>query len=96
VVVSQRVGAIKPDLRFFRAAEVAFGMPSEAILHVGDDWAADVLGAKRAGWAVAYLAGRPIDSPLPGSEPDRGVVPDLVLARLSDLEGALTDPKGGR
>jgi putative hydrolase of the HAD superfamily len=89
IVVSQRVGTIKPDRRIFRAAEAALGMPPEAILHVGDDWAADVVGAKRAGWRVAYLHERPADSPLPGSEPDGDVRPDLELASLGEIEVAL-------
>jgi HAD superfamily hydrolase (TIGR01509 family) len=89
VVVSQRVGAIKPDPRIFRAAEAALGTPPAGILHVGDDWAADVVGAKRAGWRVAWLRSRPGDSPLPGSEPTDDLEPDLVLDRLTDLEGAL-------
>ena len=63
VVVSERVGTIKPHPAIFRAAEAALGVtalgtPSEgamngggrrSILHVGDDWAADVVGASRAG-----------------------------------------------
>ena len=89
VVVSQRVGAIKPDPRMFAAAEKALGTAPGAILHVGDDWAADVVGAKRAGWRAAHLLGRPADSPLPGSQPDGDVEPDLVLDRLIDLEAAL-------
>jgi putative hydrolase of the HAD superfamily len=97
VVVSQRVGAIKPDPRMFRAAETALGTPAAAILHIGDDWAADIIGAKRAGWLAAHLLGRPTDSPLPGSEPDRDVEADLVLDRLTDLETALevATGKGG-
>ena len=60
VVVSQRVGTIKPHPAIFAAARDALGdpVPSE-ILHVGDDWAADVVGAKRAGWRAAWLASRP-------------------------------------
>lgn len=92
VVVSQRVGAIKPDGRMFAAAEDALATAPEAILHVGDDWLADVVGAKRAGWRAAHLLGRPADSPLPGSEPDGDVEPDLVLDRLTDLEAALEMP----
>jgi len=95
IVVSERVGMIKPHPAIFRAAEVALGRglapaprPSE-ILHVGDDWAADVEGAVRAGWRAAYLRTRPTDSPLPGSEPRGDAVPDLVLDRLADLEVAL-------
>ena len=39
-----------------------------AILHVGDDWAADVVGASQAGWRTAYLRDRQHDTPLPTSE----------------------------
>ena len=89
VVVSQRVGAIKPDPRIFRAAEAALGTPPAGILHVGDDWAADVVGARAVGWRVAWLRDRPGDTPLPTSEPTDDVEPDLVLDRLADLESAL-------
>ena len=90
VVVSQRVGTIKPHPAIFRATEAALGgIAPAAILHVGDDWASDVVGAKRAGWHAAYLHGRPADSPLPGSVRGREVDPDLELARLTDLEAFL-------
>jgi HAD superfamily hydrolase (TIGR01549 family) len=92
VVVSERVGAIKPHPAIFRAAETAMDLdPSDApaILHVGDDWAADVVGAKGAGWRAAYLRRRPDDSPLPASEPDGGVAADIELDSLDQLEGAL-------
>src|SRR6185295_5700585 len=68
IVVSQRVGTIKPHPAIFAAARAALGTPEPAagaILHVGDDWAADVVGAKRAGWRAAWLRSRPADSPLP-------------------------------
>jgi FMN phosphatase YigB (HAD superfamily) len=90
IIVSQRVGAIKPHPAIFAAAREALGSPPTAeILHVGDDWTADVVGARRAGWRAAYLAGRPGDSPLPGSERDGEVEPDLELATLADLVPAL-------
>ncbi len=95
IVVSARVGTIKPHPAIFRAAAAALvggnGRPLDpgSILHVGDDWAADVVGAAGAGWRAAYLRGRPADSPLPGSEPDADAEPDLVLDRLADLEDAL-------
>jgi FMN phosphatase YigB (HAD superfamily) len=95
VVVSERVGTIKPHAAIFRAAERALADPGAptldpaTILHVGDDWAADVVGATRAGWRVAWLRDRPPDSPLPGSEPDGDAEPDLVLDRLADLEPGL-------
>ncbi len=89
VVVSQRVGSIKPDPRIFRAAETVLGSTGTAILHVGDDWAADVVGAKRAGWRAAYLRDRQTGSPLPGSRPDGSVLADLEIESLDALEAAL-------
>ncbi len=92
VVVSQRVGAIKPHPAIFAAARRALGEPlAGTILHVGDDWVADVVGAKQAGWRAAYLRARPGDSPLPGSERDASVVADLELTTLADLERGLAD-----
>ena len=72
------------------AARAALGNPEPAeILHVGDDWAADVVGAKRAGWRAAWLASRPADSPLPGSTRDDEAEVDLELDTLDDLEAGL-------
>ena len=91
IVVSQRVGTIKPHPRIFRAAEEALG--AAPILHVGDDWAADVVGASNAGWHTAYLRDRQADSPLPASEPGDGtsddahVTPDLEIDELAELDG---------
>ena len=92
IVVSQRVGTIKPHPAIFEAARSALGDPAPAsILHVGDDWAADVVGARRAGWRVAYVLGRPADSPLPGSERDdaTGINPDLEIEGVEELEAGL-------
>lgn len=90
IVVSQRVGVIKPHPAIFGAARTALGEPAPGrILHVGDDWTADVVGAKRAGWRAAYVRARPEDSPLPGSVPDGSVVADLEIATLAELEVAL-------
>ena len=92
VVVSQRVGSIKPHPAIFAATREALGSPDPAaILHVGDDWAADVLGAKHAGWLAAYLTGRPADSPLPGSVRSDDVEPDLELGEIGELDGRLSE-----
>ena len=96
IVVSQRVGWIKPHAQIFRAAEAALGLPEGsggAILHVGDDWAADVVGASEAGWRAAYVRGRQVNTPLPTSEPGDGMVtglkvtPDLEIDELAELDG---------
>lgn len=94
IVVSQRVGTIKPQPAMFEAAAAALGSPPPAsILHVGDDWDADVVGARRMGWRAAYVLGRPADSPLPGSAPgdstDAGLRPDLEIVDVFGLEAGL-------
>jgi FMN phosphatase YigB (HAD superfamily) len=89
IVVSQRVGWIKPDRRMFEATADALDVPMAELLHVGDDWAADIVGAKRAGARAAYLDARPAASPLPSSAPDGSVKADLVLHDLADIEGFL-------
>jgi FMN phosphatase YigB (HAD superfamily) len=91
IIVSQRVGSIKPSPEIFAVAAAALGVAGERILHVGDDWQADVVGAKQAGWLAAYLRDRHGDSPLPSSVPDGSVRADLVIDRLADLLGALAE-----
>jgi FMN phosphatase YigB (HAD superfamily) len=94
IVVSQRIGTIKPHPLIFRAAEAALGMgerPS-AILHVGDDWAADVVGGRGAGWKVAYLRNRQVDTPLPTSTAGEAlhdgtpVRADLEIDELAEVD----------
>jgi HAD superfamily hydrolase (TIGR01509 family) len=92
VVVSQRVGVIKPHAAMFGAAAAALDLPPERLLHVGDDWAADVIGASRAGWRVAYLRGRQTDTPLPSSSRDATAVPDIELDSLAELLPGLGRP----
>ncbi len=89
VAVSERVGAIKPDRAIFDYAARMLGVPGQEILHVGDDWVADVVGAKRAGWHAGYFRGRPDDSPLPWSDRDTSVEADLELRDLLELETLL-------
>ena len=96
IVVSQRVGTIKPHASIFRAAEAALGLgpgDGRAILHVGDDWAADVVGATAVGWRTAYLRDRQRDTPLPTSQRGSGgdaaepLAPDLEIDELAELDG---------
>jgi len=104
IVVSQRVGTIKPHPSIFRAAEAALGLggaDGTRILHVGDDWAADVVGAATAGWRTAYLRNRQEDTPLPTSEPGDDlvagvtIVPDIVIDELSDLDQHVEPRRSG-
>jgi FMN phosphatase YigB (HAD superfamily) len=89
VIVSQRVGVVKPRAAIFQAAARDVGVASgPAILHVGDDRGADVVGAKALGWRAALVRIKPEDSSLPVAPPV-DVVPDLEIDTVLDLEAAI-------
>ena len=92
IFVSQRIGTIKPHPAIFQHVERQLGRRPAELIHVGDDWLADVVGAARAGWHTAYLRDRQADTPLPTSDRDASIVPDLELDDLADLPGQLADP----
>jgi putative hydrolase of the HAD superfamily len=54
-VSAQAFGVAKPDPRIFHAGASAAGVPTEAILHIGDDAALDVLGALGAGMQTVWV-----------------------------------------
>ena len=54
-VSAREVGVAKPDRRIFDVACVRAGCRSDEVLHVGDDWKLDVMGAHRAGLRTAWL-----------------------------------------
>jgi FMN phosphatase YigB (HAD superfamily) len=90
VVVSQRIGAIKPLPAIFEAAARDLGIASgPSILHVGDDIGADVAGAHRVGWRAALVRTKPWGSPLPTAPPAPGERPDLEIDTVFDVESAL-------
>jgi FMN phosphatase YigB (HAD superfamily) len=94
VVVSQRVGVIKPRPGIFEAAARQLGVVSgPSILHVGDDLGADVLGAGAVGWRTAWVRLKPQDSPLPKAPPAAHAKPDLTIDTVLDLEAALGPPR---
>ncbi len=64
VFISSEIGAEKPDARAFRATEKGLGLPAEACLHVGDNYAHDYAAARAAGWQAILLSSTP-----PASDP---------------------------
>lgn len=55
VFVSSQVGFSKPDPRFFASVAEQLAVPPSQVLLVGDDWVADCLGARAAGWQAIWL-----------------------------------------
>lgn len=92
IFVSQRIGTIKPHPAIFEHARSALDVDAASLLHVGDDWAADIVGALGAGWRAAYLIDHQADTPLPTSARSGHATPDLELHRLADVDDGLADP----
>ena len=55
VSVSSEVGFLKPSAVLFEHALRMLGLPAGAVVHVGDSFAEDVVGAKSAGLAAVLL-----------------------------------------
>jgi len=70
VVSSCDLGVAKPDPAIFREAARVLGVPAERLLHVGDRWELDVVGALAAGCGAALYRGLWDRYP-------RGLYPDL-------------------
>ena len=83
VLVSESIGAWKPDARAFEIAGRELGVALERSVYVGDAPAADVAGSQRAGmmaiWAALEGQQYPPDEP----------VPDASIHGLADLIGAV-------
>jgi putative hydrolase of the HAD superfamily len=59
IFVSSQVGYSKPDPRYFAAVAARLQIPPAEILLVGDDWLADIQGARAAGWQAMLLMRTP-------------------------------------
>lgn len=56
VVDSGRLGIDKPDARIFQHAAEALAVPIADVVHVGDAWEADVIGAREAGARAIWFS----------------------------------------
>ena len=95
LVVSEAVGASKPDVRIFTHALGEIGAAAEEATMLGDSWSADVEGARAAGlravWFNPRRVARPADRPevheIHSLEP-AGAVADVLMGwRVGELEG---------
>jgi HAD superfamily hydrolase (TIGR01509 family) len=93
VVVSADIGYVKPHPDPFRRVLEELGLPPDACVFVGDNWLADVQGAKRTGMqAVLTTEYRPYERFDP--EPN-DFEPDARIAQLSELPALLADDGEG-
>ena len=85
VVDSGRLGIDKPDPRIFAYACAELGVVTHELLHVGDAWEADVLGAVGAAASAVWFDARHRERKLPERVYGAASAAELreVLARLS-------------
>lgn len=55
ITYSQELGVAKPDPRLFRLGLARTGEPAGAVVHLGDSWESDYLGARAAGIRAVWL-----------------------------------------
>lgn len=84
---SCRIGHAKPDPDAFRFVASACHASIEHMIHIGDDWACDVVGARAAGVTAIWLSHRR-PAPDPRLLEDNGV---LVAADLAEASKHVAD-----
>ncbi len=93
VVISHRVGVVKPRPEIFEAAARELGVESGSrLLHVGDDPIADVAGAHGVGWLAALVRAKPGSTLLPMARATATMGPEaaeLEIEGPADLPAAL-------
>lgn len=82
VVTARDVGVKKPDPRIFQHAVDLLGLQPHEVLHVGDDFELDVVGAWRAGQPSAWINRG--GQPRPDGAPGASVLECRSLAALCD------------
>lgn len=93
VVISAEWGFVKPHPQLFRQAARGLGISLGAMVHVGDDWEADIIGAAHAGARSVYLTGlRDQPDPAAGRPPG---APIGVIERLEELPPLLERLQAG-
>ncbi|MBA3454374.1 MAG: HAD family hydrolase [Deltaproteobacteria bacterium] len=82
IVDSGRLGIEKPDRRIFDHMLAALGIAGADPIHIGDSWAADIVGARDAGWrSIWYGRGvTPTNDPRIASAPDPAAVRAALVA----------------
>ena len=85
LIVSEETGTVKPDPAIFQVALDRLGATAAEAVMVGDSWAADVVGARRAGIRAIWF--NPEGQPRP--EPAEDVVELRALEPVHEVLGVI-------
>ena len=78
---SCRIGYTKPDSRAFQTVTDHFHTDPNGLIHVGDDWTCDIVGAVEAGAQAVWIShGRQV--------PDKSLLVDRRVVVVDDLAAA--------
>ncbi|MBI4311347.1 MAG: HAD family hydrolase [Chloroflexi bacterium] len=80
VFTTEELGAAKPDLKFFKGMLLKLQLQPQECIMVGDDYQADMAGAKAAGMKTIWVAQRAVRE-----SPDA----DVVITSMNDLLPAI-------
>ena len=86
-------GHQRDKIRVFKKVQEALGLDVGHTYYIGDSFANDVIGAKRAGWKAVWFNRRHHGVPGCEDDPDRhpgacgGIEPDYMAAGVEELEG---------
>ncbi len=81
IVLSSEYGRRKPDPAIFHYAARLANVPTSQCVYVGDRIARDIVGARRAGFAMAIQIQHDFDH----GEEDAGATPDTIIYRMTEL-----------
>ena len=81
LVLSDDINVTKPDRRLFDYALQVVGGEAATTVMIGDNYDADILGAKNAGWRTIFFDRRGDIADTPAA--------DLVVTSLSEIESYL-------
>lgn len=87
IVISAEVGYVKPHPITFAQLMAPFQLPTHRAVYVGDNWLADIQGAKRIGMQAIHMRRWETVEQFPQLENDHA--PDAIIHHLTDLESLL-------
>ena len=93
VITSAETGIRKPSPEIFRIAEQAMGLGPEELAYVGDTISRDVIGTRRAGWALMIQINNPSIAHRDIGLENAGWEPDALIEDLAEIPAILKREK---
>lgn len=89
VITSAETGIRKPSPEIFRAAEKAMDLRPEELAYVGDTISRDVIGTRKAGWALMIQISNPSIAHRDAGLENAGWEPDYRIEDLAEIPAIL-------